>query len=144
MLFGKRKRSNGIEFICGPQQVNHAKVVARGRRSTVPCSSCRLSSHDDSPKELGFGSDMACWRYLRDWQASCVSKRLHPGRLTRLREHDQIAWSRASVDGAATSQDLQNCVFLGESRVNRCCRSIGDNGDAYLTRQKMAWRLRSI
>lgn len=38
---------------------------------------------EDLPQELGFGSGMTCWR--------------------RLREHDQIDWERASLDGASVS-----------------------------------------
>jgi len=56
---------------------------------------------EDLPKELGFGSGMTCWRRLRDWQASGVWERLHLALLRRLREHDQIDWSRASIDGAS-------------------------------------------
>ncbi|SPK70241.1 conserved hypothetical protein [Cupriavidus taiwanensis] len=58
---------------------------------------------EDLPQELGFGSGMTCWRRLRDWQASGVWERLHLALLTRLREHDQIDWSRASIDGAAVA-----------------------------------------
>lgn len=55
---------------------------------------------EDLPQELGFGSGMTCWRRLRDWQAAGVWERLHLAMLARLREHDQIDWSRASIDGA--------------------------------------------
>jgi len=61
----------------------------------IPC--------EDLPQELGFGSGMTCWRRLRDWQASGVWAHLHMALLTRLREHDQIDWSRASIDGAAVA-----------------------------------------
>ena len=43
---------------------------------------------------------MTCWRRLRDWNASGVWHRLHQAMLVRLREHDQIDWSRASIDGS--------------------------------------------
>ncbi|SPS02571.1 hypothetical protein CBM2634_U170012 [Cupriavidus taiwanensis] len=58
---------------------------------------------EDLPQELGFGSGMTCWRRLRDGQASGICERLHLALLTRLREHDQIDWSRASIDGAAVA-----------------------------------------
>ncbi|MEM5433595.1 MULTISPECIES: IS5 family transposase [Cupriavidus] len=59
---------------------------------------------EDLPQELGFGSGMTCWRRLRDWQTSGVWEGLHLALLTRLREHDQIDWSRASIDGAAVAK----------------------------------------
>ncbi len=58
---------------------------------------------EDLPQELGFGSGMTCWRRLRDWQAAGVWRRLHLAMLRRLREHDQIDWERASLDGASVS-----------------------------------------
>ncbi|KAF7964084.1 transposase [Cupriavidus sp. UYMU48A] len=61
-----------------------------------------LSSADR--QELGFGSGMTCWRRLRDWQADGIWERLHLALLTRLRaSHDQIDWTRASIDGAAVA-----------------------------------------
>lgn len=54
---------------------------------------------EDLPWELGFGSGMTCWRRLREWQAA--GGRLHVAMLRRLREHDQIDWGRASIDGAS-------------------------------------------
>ncbi len=58
---------------------------------------------EDLPKEVGFGSGMTCWRRLRDWQANGVWERLHLTRLKRLRERDQIDWSRVGVDGATVA-----------------------------------------
>jgi len=58
---------------------------------------------EDLPQELGFGSGMTCWRRLRDWQDAGVWERLHLAMLRRLREHDQIDWERASLDGASVS-----------------------------------------
>jgi len=58
---------------------------------------------EDLPQELGFGSGMTCWRRLRDWQACGIWDRLHVALLARLREHDQIDWSRASIDGASVA-----------------------------------------
>ncbi|WP_420807380.1 IS5 family transposase [Burkholderia plantarii] len=57
----------------------------------------------DLRQELGFGSGMTCWRRLRDWQAAGVWHRLHLAMLRRLREHDQIDWERACLDGASVS-----------------------------------------
>lgn len=58
---------------------------------------------EDLPQKLGFGSGMTCWRRLRDWQAAGVWERLHLVMLRRLREHDQIDWGCASLDGASIS-----------------------------------------
>lgn len=56
---------------------------------------------EDLPRSLGYGSGMTCWRRLRDWNANGVWQRLHQAMLVRLREHDQIDWSRASIDGSS-------------------------------------------
>ena len=56
---------------------------------------------EDLPQSLGYRSGMTCWRRLRDWNAAGVWERLHQAMLTRLREHDQIDWSRASIDGSS-------------------------------------------
>ena len=56
---------------------------------------------EDLPQPLGYGSGMTCWRRLRDWNAAGVWEQLHQAMLTRLREHDQIDWSRASIDGSS-------------------------------------------
>ena len=53
------------------------------------------------PQEMGCGSGMACWRRLRDWQEAQVWQRLHELLLGKLREADQIDWSRAVVDSAS-------------------------------------------
>lgn len=53
------------------------------------------------PQEMRCGSGMTCWRRLRDWQADGVWDRLHQELLKRLREADQIDWSRASVDSSS-------------------------------------------
>ena len=55
---------------------------------------------EDLPQYLGYGSGMTCWRRLRDWNAAGVREQLHQAMLTRLREHDQIDWRRASIDGS--------------------------------------------
>ncbi len=58
---------------------------------------------EDLPQELGFGSGMTCWRRLRQWQREGVWDRLHQKLLYRLRQYDQIDWSRASIDGASVA-----------------------------------------
>jgi|SRR6187455_3455295 len=58
---------------------------------------------EELPQELGFGSGMTCWRRLRDWQTAGVWERLHLALLQRLREHDQVDWSRASIDAASVA-----------------------------------------
>lgn len=56
---------------------------------------------EDLSQSLGYGSGMNCWRRLRDWNTAGVWEQLHQAMLTRLREHDQIDWSRASIDGSS-------------------------------------------
>lgn len=58
---------------------------------------------EDLPQELGYGSGMSCWRRLQAWQQSGVWERLHHTLLGRLRQYDQIDWSRASIDGASVA-----------------------------------------
>jgi transposase len=53
------------------------------------------------PQEMGCGSGMTCWRRLRDWQEAGVWDKLHRVLLDKLRQADQIDWSRAVVDSAS-------------------------------------------
>ena len=53
------------------------------------------------PQEMGCGSGMTCWRRLREWQEAGVWKKLHELLLAKLREADQIDWSRAVVDSGS-------------------------------------------
>jgi transposase len=53
------------------------------------------------PQEMGCGSGMSCWRYLRNWQKAGVWDRIHEVLLAKLREADAIDWSRAVVDSAS-------------------------------------------
>ena len=53
------------------------------------------------PQELGFGSGMACWRRLRDWQSAGIWHRLHMALLAELRSADKLDFSRACIDGAS-------------------------------------------
>lgn len=53
---------------------------------------------EELPQTLGYGSGMTCWRRIRNWNTNGVWQKLHLAMLVRLREHDQIDWSRASID----------------------------------------------
>src|SRR5579859_5805464 len=55
------------------------------------------------PQELGCGSGMTCWRWLRDWQRAGVWDRVHRELLQRLADADQLDWSRASLDSASVA-----------------------------------------
>lgn len=46
---------------------------------------------------------MTCWRRSRDRNAAAVWDKLHQAMLVRLREHDQMDRSRASINGASVS-----------------------------------------
>ena len=52
------------------------------------------------PQELGFGCGMTCWRRLQEWHAAGVWERLQHELLNRLRDADQIDWSRAAMDAS--------------------------------------------
>src|SRR5207253_10876982 len=52
------------------------------------------------PAELGFGSGVACWRRLDEWQRAGVWERLHGVLLSRLRAAGEIEWSRAIADSS--------------------------------------------
>jgi transposase len=56
---------------------------------------------EDLPQEMGCGSGMTCWRRLFAWQKKGVWTKIHAALLARLREADQIDWSRAAVDSAS-------------------------------------------
>jgi len=64
------------------------------------------------PQEMGCGSGMTCWRRLHEWQAAGVWQHLHRLLLDRLRQADQIDWSRAVVDSASV-----RAVLGGHTRV---------------------------
>ena len=52
------------------------------------------------PQELGCGSGMTCWRRVRDWHHAGVWEKLQHELLNRLRDADQLDWSRAAVDAS--------------------------------------------
>jgi len=56
---------------------------------------------EDLPRELGCGSGMTCWRCLRDWQKTAVWEKIHQVLLNKLRQADEIDFSRAVVDSAS-------------------------------------------
>jgi transposase len=64
------------------------------------------------PKEMGCGSGMTCWRRLRDWQQQGVWDRIHRVLLGKLRQADQIDWSRGIVDSTSV-----RAVHGGKKRV---------------------------
>lgn len=55
---------------------------------------------EDLPAQFGC-CGMTCWRRLRDWQVGGVWKALHALLLAKLREADQIDFSRAVVDSSS-------------------------------------------
>lgn len=64
------------------------------------------------PQEMGCGSGMTCWRYLRAWEKAGVWQKLHEVLLARLQEADKIDWSRAVVDSGSV-----RAVFGGHKRA---------------------------
>ena len=61
------------------------------------------------PQEMGCGSGMTCWRRLRDWQNEGLWDKIHNVLLNKLRESNQIDFSRAVVDSASV-----RAVFGGQ------------------------------
>jgi len=53
------------------------------------------------PQEMGCGSGMTCWRYLRAWQEAGVWQEVHEVLLARLRQAERIDWSRAVADSGS-------------------------------------------
>ncbi|GAA1350642.1 hypothetical protein GCM10009612_05860 [Streptomyces beijiangensis] len=70
------------------------------------------------PQELGFGSGMACWRRLRNWNEAGVWQQLHELLLTELRTRDVLDLSRASADGSHL-RALKGGDATGPSPVDR-------------------------
>jgi transposase len=56
---------------------------------------------EDLPGEMGCGCGMTCWRRLRDWQKAGIWDTIHRALLNRLRQADQIDFSRAIVDSSS-------------------------------------------
>jgi transposase len=55
---------------------------------------------EDLPQEMGCGSGMSCWRYLKAWQEAGVWDRVHQALLDRLRAEEQLDLSAAVVDSS--------------------------------------------
>ena len=64
------------------------------------------------PREMGCGSGMTCWRRLRDWQKAGIWDKIHQVLLNKLRQSDQIDFSRVVVDSASV-----RAVFGGQKRA---------------------------
>lgn len=89
------------------------------------------------PQELGCGSGMTCWRRLRDWQAAGVWQEIHERLLTKLRQSDQIDWSRAVVDSASI-RSLRGGKKL--VRIQPTARKRGVNTTSLQMRKAFPWR----
>lgn len=74
------------------------------------------------PKELGCGSGMSCWRYLRDWHEAGVWQKIHEVMLARLHEADRIDWTRAVADSSSVR------AVLGGRKSARIPRTDGKLG----------------
>jgi transposase len=72
------------------------------------------------PQEMGCGSGMSCWRYLRAWQEAGVWQKVHEVLLAKLREADKIDWSRAVVDSGSVR------AVLGGRKPARIRRTDGN------------------
>lgn len=81
---------------------------------------------EDLPQEMGCGSGMTCWRRLRDWQAAGVWQQLHEVLLAKLREADQIDWSRAVIDSASVRalKGGQKPVGIPRTKPNQAANTI--------------------
>jgi len=77
---------------------------------------------EDLPKEMGCGSGMSCWRYLRDWQKAGVWQRIHEVMLAKLNEADKIDWWRAVADSSSVR------AVLGGRKSVRIPRTGGKRG----------------
>jgi len=53
------------------------------------------------PQEMGCGSGMTCWRRLQDWKQLGLWNNIHHVLLNKLRQADQIDFSRAVVDSSS-------------------------------------------
>lgn len=70
---------------------------------------------EDLPAQFGC-SGMTCWRRLRDWHRAGYWDRLHEILLTKLREADEIDFSRAALDSAQV-RALKGGIEPGQARL---------------------------
>ena len=56
---------------------------------------------EDLPQEMDCGCGMTCWRRLQEWQKAGVWDNIHQVLLNKLRQADQIDFSRAIVDSSS-------------------------------------------
>ena len=79
---------------------------------------------EDLPLEMGCGCGMTCWRRLRDWQKAGVWHKIHGVLLNKLRQADQIDFSRAIVDSSSI-----RAVFGGrkQAQIPRIAAKKGRN-----------------
>jgi transposase len=74
------------------------------------------------PQEMNCGSGMTCWRRLRDWTRAGVWEKLQHELLNRLRDADQLDWSRAAMDASTVP------AKKGEPRRARTRRIAANRG----------------
>lgn len=89
------------------------------------------------PKEMGCGSGMSCWRYLRDWKAAGAWDRIHQLLLSKLREADKIDFSRAVVDSSYIRAALGG---RKRGRIRRIDGSLAPNTTLSRMREVSRWR----
>lgn len=75
------------------------------------------------PQELGCGSGMTCWRRVCDWHHAGVWEKLQYELLNRLRDVDQLDWSRAAVD-ASTVPAKKGAPAQLQERADHHLRSL--------------------
>jgi transposase len=68
-------------------------------------------------QELGFGSEMTCWRRLQRWTEAGVLDQVHQILLAKLNSANRIDWSRAAMD--ASHIDAKKGCRHRPSPVNR-------------------------
>jgi transposase len=91
------------------------------------------------PQELGFGTGMSCWRYLRAWQEQGVWQRIHKVLLSKLRGADKIDFSRAVVDSSSVR------AVLGGPKRGRTRQIAGKRGQNTTSSPKLrGFPLRSV
>lgn len=89
------------------------------------------------PKEMGCGSGMSCWRYLRDWKAAGAWDRIHHLLLSKLREADKIDFSRAVVDSSYLRAALGG---KKRGRIRRIDGNLAPNTPLSRMREVSRWR----